>query len=59
MIIIFAVWDEYVFPNRFLKRDFQGMNCLPDKMTEAKNRMINLLSIFGGGRNTGYDLNTK
>ena len=41
------------------EREFQDMNCLPDKMTEAKNRMINLLSIFGGGRNTGYDLNTK
>ena len=41
------------------EREFQGMNCLPDKMTEAKNRMINLLSIFGGGWNTGYDLNTK
>ena len=30
--------------------------CLPDKMTEVNNTMINLLSIFGCcGRNTGYD----
>ena len=38
---------------------FNVANLVALKMTEAKNRMINLLSIFGGGRNTGYDLNTK
>ena len=47
------LFHEICIPLKNIKFQFV---CLPDKMTEANNTMINLLSIFGCcGRNTGYD----
>ena len=46
--------------NLYAESKSKNVRCvsLPDKMTEAKNTMINLWSIFGFvvGRNTGFNL---